>query len=334
MRRPPYDPQVAEALDALGVVELARIENVAADRILQLRALTLEDATGDLDLDYGFSLERSDHVIQGHAGGEIVLSVFRKAGSTGRGPGVFHIHGGGMVVGHRFLGLSVFLPWVGSMDAVVVSVEYRLAPEHPDPVPVEDCYAALTWMAANAEDLGFDRTRLVVVGLSAGGGLAAGVSLLARDRGYPDLAGQMLVCPMLDDRDATVSTHQFEAVGAWNRESNRAGWVALLGDRVGGPDVSVYAAPARSTDLSGLPPTFLDVGSAEVFRDEVVSFASQIWADGGVAELHVWPGGTHGWDWLAPDSVMASQAAEARQTWAERVLRKPGDGSHEPVVPA
>ena len=233
-------------------------------------------------------------------------------------PCIYFIHGGGMVLGDRFGGPPVDL--VAGFGVTVVSVEYRLAPEHPDPAPVEDCYAGLVWVAQNAADLGIDPNRIVVSGQSAGGGLAAGVTLLARDRGGPPLAGSALVCPMLDDRDRTVSTRQHEKAVVWDRQSNRTGWAALLGDRVGGPDVSPYAAPARATDLSGLPPTFLDVGSAEVFRDEIVDYASRIWAAGGSAELHVWAGAFHGSDGMLPTAAVSVAAQQARAAWIARTL--------------
>ena len=127
---------------------------------------------------------------------------------------------------------------------------------------------------------------------------------MARDRGGPALAGQMLMCPMLDDRNDTPSARQMAGQGVWDHTSNHTGWTALLGAACGGPDVSPYAAPARAGDLSGLPPTFIDVGSAETFRDEDVTYASRIWQAGGVAELHVWPGGFHGFATMAPQAAL------------------------------
>lgn len=268
-------------------------------------------------------VERRDVTVPGFGAAEITLSVFSPVHRTGPGPGIFAVHGGGMIMGDRLTGISLVLPWVIEHGAVAVTAEYRLAPEFPDPAPVEDCYAALVWMAEHAEEIGIDRARILLAGASAGGGLAAGTALLARDRNGPAILGQLLSCPMLDDRDATASTAQFDGVGAWDRTSNRTGWCALLGDRVAGPDVSIYAAPARAHDLAGLPPTFIDVGSAEVFRDEDVRFASQIWSDGGEAELHVWPGGTHGWEAFAAGTQMARQASEARSEWVRRILNRP-----------
>jgi acetyl esterase/lipase len=166
----------------------------------------------------------------------------------------------------------------------------------------------------------------------------AGAALLARDRGGPALLAQLLISPMLDDRGRTVSARQFDSSGLWTGGHNRAGWSALLGTRAGTSDVSAYAAPARATDLSGLPPAFLDVGSAEVsgtevFRDESVAYASRIWADGGDCELHVWPGGTHARDALVPDGPMARQAAAARSGWRGRLIPTPA-AAVTPAVPA
>jgi acetyl esterase/lipase len=185
---------------------------------------------------------------------------------------------------------------------------------------VEDCYAGLVWTAGHAEELGFDPERLIIAGASAGGGLAAGVALMARDRGGPALAGQVLICPMLDDRNETVSSYQIDGFGLWDRTSNDTGWDALLGDRRKTPEVSVYAAPARATDLSGLPPAFIDAATAEVFRDEVVAYASAIWAVGGVAELHVWAGGFHGFDMIVPQAALSIQARDVRTRWVQRIL--------------
>jgi acetyl esterase/lipase len=233
---------------------------------------------------------------------------------------MFHIHGCGMIAGNRMVGVGQILPWIVETDAVAISVEYRLAPEFPDPYPVEDCYAGLLWMVEHAADLGIDLDRLVVAGASAGGGLAAGVALLARDRSGPRLAGQVLMCPMLDDRDQTVSTAQFDTEGIWIRSSNLVGWNALLGSRRGTDDVSIYAAPARATDLAGLPSAFIDCGSAELFRDEDIAYATNLWCAGVQVELHVWPGGFHGFDMVAPDTALAKAATSTRNDWVVKLL--------------
>jgi acetyl esterase/lipase len=203
---------------------------------------------------------------------------------------------------------------------VAVSVEYRLAPEDPHPAPVEDCYAGLRWTADHAAELGIDGARLVIAGASAGGGLAAGVVLLARARGGPPLLGQVLMCPMLDDRSRTPSSRELDGDCVWDQHANLIGWTALLGESVGGPDVHWSAAPARAADLAGLPPAYIDVGSVETFRDEDVEYASRIWQAGGVADLHVWAGGFHGFDTIAPDAAVSKMARSVRTEWLRRLL--------------
>jgi acetyl esterase/lipase len=225
-----------------------------------------------------------------------------------------------MILGDNRTGVVEMLDWAQEFQAVVVSVEYRLAPETPHPGPVEDCYAGLVWTAEHAEELGIDPGRIVIAGASAGGGLTAALALMARDRGGPALLGQVLIYPMLDDRNDTPSAIQMAGLGVWDRVSNETGWTALLGSARGGPDVSPYAAPAREKDLSGLPPAFIDVASAETFRDEDVAYASRIWQAGGVAELHVWPGGYHGFDGLAPQATVSQEAKAARVRWLRRLL--------------
>jgi acetyl esterase/lipase len=168
--------------------------------------------------------------------------------------------------------------------------------------------------------LGVDPGRLLLAGGSAGGGLAAGVALMNRDRHGPELCGQLLMCPMLDDRDSTVSTLQYADAGLWTRSTNVVGWTALLGEAKGGDDVHEYAAPARATDLADLPPAYIDCGSAEVFRDEDVAYAQAIWAVGGQAELHVWAGGFHAFDGFVPDAAVSRVAVATRQAWINKTL--------------
>lgn len=253
------------------------------------------------------------------------VTVLRPRHAKAPVPGLYNIHGGGMISGDRHQDTPRLADLVEQLGVVAVNVEYRLAPEHPDPAPVEDCYAGLRWMADNAAELGVDPDRVVVMGGSAGGGLSAGVALLARDRRGPHLAGQLLLCPMLDDRNTTVSSHQYADRGTWRRAANLLAWRALLGADAGDPaaEVSVYAAPARAKDLSGLPPAFVEAGAAELFRDEDVAYASRIWATGGQAELHIWQGAFHGFDVFAPDHEATRAALAARRSWLRRVLGLP-----------
>ncbi|NNG39608.1 alpha/beta hydrolase [Flexivirga sp. ID2601S] len=313
--RPAFDPE----LDAVLATVSEQVPTVTLDMIPALRAATLPiDATG-ADLEAA-GVTRRELTIEGYDGASLQATVLARSDHSHAGPGIYHLHGGGMIAGDRMVGVDQVVPWIVEHDAVAVTVEYRLAPEHPDPYPVEDCYAGLLWTADHAAELGIDPGRLIVAGASAGGGLAAGTALLARDRKGPALAGQLLICPMLDDRDDTASTVQYDDAGTWVRESNRTGWTALLGERRGTDDVSIYAAPARATDLGGLPPAFIDCGSAEVFRDEDVAYATGLWRDGSQAELHVWPGGFHGFDMLAPHTAIAQAATAARNAWVARLF--------------
>ena len=310
--RPPYDPELGAMLAASPLPD-----TITPDMIEALRAVPF---TAPIDETLSTrAVEHEERTIAGPQG-ELTVSIFRPRGKTGVGPGIYFLHGGGMIIGDRFTDIERPLDWVEEFGAVCVSMEYRLAPEHPDPAPIEDSYAGLLWTAEHSTELGIDPERLMISGTSAGGGLAAGVSLLARDRRGPELVAQMLMSPMLDDRNETVSSHQYSRTGTWSRESNDTGWDALLGDRRKTGNIGIYAAPARATDLSGLPSAFIDVGSAEVFRDEAVAYASQLWASGVQAELHVWPGGFHMFDGAVPTAALSVLARETRSPWVGRAF--------------
>ncbi|WP_062355648.1 alpha/beta hydrolase [Herbidospora yilanensis] len=308
----PFDPELAAALTVIS-------QNMPSSLTPEMIPLLRQGMTGLApaeDLTLGGIVDLTDVDL----GDGVSVVVCRPVAAPTPAAAVYWIHGGGMIMGDHRFGLADPLAWAVELGLVVVSVDYRLAPEHPDPAPVEDCYRGLVWLAENAADLGIDPARIVVAGGSAGGGLAAGTTLLARDRGGPGLLGQMLICPMLDERNDTVSSHQMSGLGVWDHTSNETGWSALLGDRRGGPDVSIYASPSRATDLSGLPPAFVDVGSAETFRDEDVAYATAIWQSGGQAELHVWPGGFHGFDGMVPQAALSQRAKHARLDWLRRLL--------------
>lgn len=319
VRTVPFDRELAAVLEQIEP-NLPRHETV--EGLLSIRQGNEWSAT-DEQLRCGGRFELTERSIPGPADApDVSLLVCRPLGSPSPTPAFYYVHGGGMVMGGNRVGVPEYpLQWAMEFGAAVVSVEYRVAPETQHPGPVEDCYAGLAWTAEHADELGIDASRIVLTGVSAGGGLAAATALLARDRGGPALAGQVLICPMLDDRNDTASALQMDGHGVWDRRSNLLGWRALLGEACGGPDVSPYAAPGRADDLSGLPPTFLDVGSAETFRDEVVSYASRIWQAGGEAELHVWAGGFHGFDSMAPAAAVSADARDARVRWLARLLR-------------
>ncbi|MGW2240719.1 alpha/beta hydrolase [Streptomyces sp. NPDC001759] len=268
---PPFDPELAAALELIKEVVGPSITPEEIETARQGPGIEL---LADLDLTLGGFFEVEDREVPGPEDApDISLLICRPSGAADAGPRpvIYHVHGGGMILGNNRVGVDAPLAWAKELDAVVVSVEYRLAPEHPYPAQIEDVYAGLVWTAKHAGELGADPDRIVVAGASAGGGLSAALALLTRDRHGPRLIGQALMCPMLDDRNDTPSTHQMAGLGVWDRTANETGWTALLGPSRGGPDVSPYAAPARAEDLTGLPPAFLDVGSAETFRDDVVS---------------------------------------------------------------
>lgn len=329
---PPFDPELTVAL--AGLADPSR-PSMTSQMIAEVRSRepVVPPAT-DEDLRCGGAFSVEHAAAPGPDGApDVPLLVCRPAAALAPTPAICYLHGGGMVVGSYRDGLADILDLTQELSLAVVSVDYRLAPETRHPGPVEDCYAALAWIAAHAADLGVDPDRVVVAGVSAGGGLAAAVALMARDRGGPALVGQLLVCPMLDDHD-TPSAVQMAGLGVWDRTSNATGWTALLGEARGGPSVPAYAAPARATDLAGLPPAFVDVGSAETFRDEDVTYASRIWAAGGQAELHVWPGGFHAFDAFAPEAALSTDARAARERWLRRLLRPRQPPEAAPPSPA
>jgi len=270
-------------------------------------------------------VEIREVTIPGVDGHRIVLTLVTPGGAppaAGR-PGAYVIHGGGMVLGNRMMAAGAAIRFAVEHDAVAASVEYRLAPEHPWPAGVEDCYSGLAWFADHAAELGFDPERILVTGSSAGGGLSAAMGLLARERRSPRLLALHLDAPMIDDRNASASTRQYDRLGVWDRNNNQTAWEALLGERRGGDDVHWSAAPNRASDLAGLPPTLITVGSAEIFREEAIEYAQRIWAAGGDCELYVSSGGHHGFGGFSPDTLVSRSADEVAQNWYRRVLGEP-----------
>ncbi|GJF07925.1 esterase [Pseudonocardia sp. D17] len=312
---PPFDPELAAALAATGQSSIAT--GITLDQLAVERANLAETVPTVTELATDATLRVEERTVPGAEDGpELELLVVRPRGRTDPRPVVYHTHGGGLIMGNNRYGLDPVLDFVRELDLVVVSVGYRLAPEHPFPAGTEDAYAGLRWLASDPAAVGGDG-RIVLTGGSAGGSLAAALALLARDRGEVSVTGQLLMYPMLDDRNESVSARQMHGLGVWDRVSNETGWAAWLG---GAAEVSPYAAPARATDLTGLPPAFLDAGSAETFRDEIVDYAQRLWAAGGDAELHVWPGAFHAFDFLAPQADLSQRARAARLHWLRRLL--------------
>jgi acetyl esterase/lipase len=247
------------------------------------------------------AVERTDHVVSEDP--RVVVRVHRPKAVSGPLPCVYSIHGGGYVLGTYAMDDARFDRLCPTFPCVGVSVEYRLAPETAYPGPLDDCYAGLRWTFEHAAELGITPDRVGIAGVSAGGGLAAALALLARDRGEVPVAFQLLECPMIDDRQ-TTSSSRLDGLPIWSRESNEFGWRSYLGDLYGNADLPPYAAPARADDLTGLPPALVIVGGADGFRDEDIHYALRLNQAGVPTELHVLPGAPHGVQMFA-DSVVA-----------------------------
>lgn len=277
--------------------------------VVQRRA-AFEAVIGSVPVPRNPNVSKQDRTISGPPGQpDLPVRVYRPAGADGTGPGIVFFHGGGMAIGSLNTEDAVATLLCDQVGAVVVSVGYRRAPEHPYPAPLEDCYAGLVWTAGNAAELGFAPGRLAVVGGSAGGNLAIAVAMHARDSLGPSIRFIMPIYPMLDDTNTSASSHEITDVGVLDRDHNIEYW----GWYLGGEPADQYAAPARAADLAGLPPAFLDVGTVDLLRDETVDFAQRLMAAGVPTELHVHPGSYHGAETFAPD------AALARRIWVLRI---------------
>ncbi|NIB44645.1 alpha/beta hydrolase [Pseudomaricurvus alkylphenolicus] len=249
-----------------------------------------------------------DHNIPGlEQDPEVRVRVYQPTNISNPAPAMLWIHGGGYVLGTIDLEVPLMQMMADGVGCTIVAVEYRLAPEHPFPAPLNDCYAALQWMTVNTEQLNIDPKRIAVGGVSAGAGLAAALALMVRDRGELELMFQLLFCPMLDDRNDQPSTH-FELTGiAWDRDSNRKGWDAYLGDQKP-ENLPGYAVPSRVEDLSNLPPAYIGIGSLDLFLDENIDYARRLLEAGVAAELHVFPGGTHAFEFKVPGARVSRRA--------------------------
>jgi acetyl esterase len=304
MTKRAYDPEFEPILPLLpGVMDFSSVELVQAARNNRMAMFALPPGRDDI--------AKEDRRVPGPVGADAVpIRIYRpKAAANGPRGCVFEIHGGGFMMGS----IEMMEPWcehvAAELDAVVVSVEYRLAPEHPFPAGIEDCFAALGWTAKNAGELGVDPARLAIAGQSAGGGLAAGTALLARDRGGPALCFQLLEIPELDDRLDTPSMLAFSDTPLWNRPNAVWSWKHYLGPNHDG-ETSPYAAPARAKDLAGLPPAYVSTMEFDPLRDEGILYALRLLQAGVPVELHSYPGTFHGSALLPTAAVSQRNARE------------------------
>jgi acetyl esterase/lipase len=302
-----YDPELTPLLDflpdtSLGLDDPAAAREAFLDLVAQVNA--------DVD-EAGVVI--GHHTIPGPPGApDVPVRIYSPEGLAESVPGILHIHGGGFVIGNLDSELGSCIGLCRGLGVVVVSVDYRLAPETPYPGPLEDCYAALTWVIDNSAQLNIDAARVALFGQSAGGGLSAATALLARDRGGPALCFQYLGIPELDDRLQTPSMQRFIDTPMWNRPNAELSWDYYLGDQYqrGADDVPYHASPARAEDLSGLPPAYVSTMEFDPLRDEGVEYALKLMQAGVATELHSFPGTFHGSALFTHVQVSQREASE------------------------
>jgi acetyl esterase/lipase len=311
------DPELRVAVEKLPTDRPLDLGKIPAARIKMKKMVTAMLAS----LPAVEGVSSRDEFVPGPQGDpDVRVRVYQPKDQPSTLPALYWIHGGGYVMGDIDQDDRLMMQLVKRIGCVAVSVDYRLAPEHPFPAPVEDCYAGLKWLFRHAGELGVEPSRIAIGGASGGGGLCAGLALLIRDRGEMKVALQLLIYPMIDDRNVTPASYAITDPRMWNRESNRLGWKAYLGRDGGGADVSPYAAAARATDLSNLPPAYIPVGALDLFVDENIEYAQRLIQAGVPTELHVYPGAFHGFDLFAPSAAVSKQFKADRDSALRRAL--------------
>ena len=317
------DPELAQALAAIGSAGPVDVD--APSHFDDMALVAMLRDTQKLMSALGNALPVDDRVdtdnrtVAGAASHpDLTVRVYRPKHLDGPAPLFVYFHGGGFILGDAYIEEGCCLALAGDIGCVVVSVDYRLSPQHRFPAAVDDCYAALLWVAAHADELEGDATRLAVGGSSAGGALAAAVALIARDRGGPSLAFQMLTYPVIDDRMTSASMRAGKATPLFRTADAAAMWRHYLGD--GRTDVSPYAAPGRAEDLSGLPPAFVVVAEHDPLRDEGAQYGARLLEAGVPTEVHCIPGAFHGFDLIAPNAAVSRHMAVLRANAALRAL--------------
>ncbi|GAA4552530.1 alpha/beta hydrolase [Pseudonocardia xishanensis] len=305
------DPELAAALPELPALDLTDLPAARTTLAAIRSTLPAPDESG---------VRVTDIAVPGPAGApDVPLRIYRPEVVRGTG-GILDVHGGGFVMGDVDGSHAANLALCRAVGVPVVTVEYRLAPETPYPGPLEDCYAGLTWFSEHADEVDVDPTRIAVHGTSAGGGLAAALALLARDRGGPEIAFQFLAIPELDDRLETPSMRAFVDTPVWNRPNAVVSWECYVGADIRGTDaVPPYAAPARATDLTGLPPAYVSVMAFDPLRDEGIAYALALQAAGVPVELHLYPGTFHG-STLVPGAAVTKRMAVEKYTVLGRAV--------------
>ncbi|MEK4172762.1 alpha/beta hydrolase [Lysinibacillus sp. FSL L8-0312] len=245
-------------------------------------------------------------------GGEMLVKIYEPVKrSNDKLPAMLWIHGGGFVMGHPDMDDLLCERFVQTANCVVVSVDYRLAPEHPYPAAIEDCYAGLVWMTAEAPSLGIDVKRVAIAGASGGGGLTAALALMARDKGGPSIIFQMPLYPMLDNRNETPSSYEItDAHATWSRSNNLTAWRMYLGEEKDTNELSPYAVPSRADNLAGLPPTYTCIGQLDLFRDETFDYVTRLAQAGVDVEINLYPGSFHCFEVFVPEAEVSQRASQ------------------------
>ena len=264
-------------------------------------------------------LEFSEHALD--AAGQVKAHVTRPPRNGKTHPALLWLHGGGFIMGSPRQDYALCARFAKALDMVVVAVEYRLAPQHPYPTPLEDCFAAYEWLREQAPRLGVDPSRIVIGGASAGGGLASALALLIHDRELPAPIMQLLLYPMLDDRTACAADADRPFHRLWNNESNELGWRSYLGTAPGLSTVSQYAAPARRQSFGGLPSAWIGVGTLDLFHDESVRYAAQLRAANVPTTLEIVEGAIHGFDVAFPNAGVSQRFFAAQIAAVAQRLR-------------
>lgn len=266
-------------------------------------------------------VESEDRRVPSTAGGpDVAVRIYRPSGRADALPALIWLHGGGFVLGGLELDDLMARQLAKDVECVVIGVDYRLAPENPYPAALDDSRAVLKWAAANGEALGIDSKRIALGGASAGGGIAAGVALMERDRGESDIAFQLLIYPSIDDRNIEQVSETVPENLFWSRENTLTGWRLYLEGQQAGGNVQAYAAPARAVDLGGLPPTYIAVGAVDMFMGDDIDYARRLVAAGVPTELHVYPGAFHAFDSFAPMAGVSRRFVEDRNAALRRAF--------------
>jgi acetyl esterase/lipase len=297
------DPVSREPLEGLLAAMPGGFNGIAD--IVQRRAV-VSSLLVEPELDDRLTMQ--ERHIPGPAGDQ-AIRIYRPKSVGAKAPALINIHGGGMIMGSIMGDAANAMKLAAEANVVVISVDYRKAPEDPYPAGADDCYSAAQWVFDNASELDINPENIGIYGGSAGGGLALAVALMARDRGTMKFKYMMPIYPMIDDRNETNSTHEVTEVGIWDRAGNIEAWAWYLG----GKPADGYAAPARMKDLSGLPPAYIDVGEMDAFRDEDTHFALRLLQSSVPCEFHIYPGAYHASEVFAPEAELS------KRIWAGRV---------------